>query len=150
MMCTLPEIADAFSCSPDTIERWCKRTYKKSFADVFKEFSQGGKRSLRRMQFHLAERNASMAIFLGRQYLGQSDNPAADGDAESLQMIGRLGSLLEKARKTYDAQVASSCASEGLGAAPQDGLPPSGLGEPPVPKKKTTRRKAKSTGDDAE
>lgn len=32
----------------------------------------------------LAEKNASMAIFLGKQYLGQSDNPEAPDDANEL------------------------------------------------------------------
>ena len=75
LQCTLTEIADFFNCSEDTIERWCKRTFNESFADVFKKKSGKGKISLRRAQFKLAEKNASMAIWLGKQYLGQSDNP---------------------------------------------------------------------------
>ena len=30
------------------------------------------------MQFQLAERSATLLIFLGKQYLGQSDNPVAE------------------------------------------------------------------------
>lgn len=73
MMCTLNEIAGFFNCSPDTIERWCKRTYKTTFADVYKKLSAKGKISLRRNQFKLSEKSAAMAIFLGKQYLNQSD-----------------------------------------------------------------------------
>lgn len=69
----LAEIAGWFDCSEDTIERWCKRTFGKGFADTFKTHSQSGKISLRRYQFKLAEKNAAMAIFLGKQYLGQRD-----------------------------------------------------------------------------
>ena len=72
--CTLAEIAGVFDCSEDTIERWCKRTYKASFAEAFKRLSAGGRMSLRRIQFKLAEKAAAMAIFLGKQYLGQRDN----------------------------------------------------------------------------
>lgn len=72
-MCTLDEIAGAFDCSPDTIERWCKRTYKTNFADIYKKYSSLGKMSLRRAQFRLAEKSAAMAIFLGKNYLGQTD-----------------------------------------------------------------------------
>ena len=75
IQCTLAEIAGWFGCSEDTIERWCKRTFGKGFADAFKTFSQSGKISLRRYQFKLAEKNAAMAIFLGKQYLGQRDEP---------------------------------------------------------------------------
>lgn len=75
LQCTLEEIAGWFQCSPDTIERWSKRTYGIGFADAFKRFSQSGKISLRRYQFKIAEKNAAMAIFLGKQYLGQRDAP---------------------------------------------------------------------------
>lgn len=75
IQCTLAEIAGWFDCSEDTIERWCKRTFGKGFADTFKTHSQSGKISLRRYQFKLAEKNAAMAIFLGKQYLGQKDEP---------------------------------------------------------------------------
>jgi hypothetical protein len=75
LQCTLAEIAGWFGCSEDTIERWCKRTYTAGFADTFKTHSQSGKISLRRYQFKIAEKNAAMAIFLGKQYLGQKDEP---------------------------------------------------------------------------
>lgn len=73
LFCTLDEIAGFFNCSPDTIERWCKREYKANFAEVFKRYSAAGKISLRRYQFKLAEKSAAMAIFLGKNYLEQSD-----------------------------------------------------------------------------
>ena len=74
MQCTLKEIAGFFDCSEDTIERWCKRIYKESFADTYKKHCAAGLISLRRNQFKLAERSAAMAIFLGKQYLGQTDH----------------------------------------------------------------------------
>lgn len=45
-----------------------------TFSDTFAEKRKTGKISLRRMQWRLAEKNATMAIFLGKQYLGQRDN----------------------------------------------------------------------------
>lgn len=74
LQCTLEEIAGVFDCSADTIERWCKREYGETFAEVYKKHSANGKISLRRIQFKLAEKSAAMAIFLGKQYLGQKDN----------------------------------------------------------------------------
>ena len=74
IMCTLEEISGWFGCSEDTIERWCKRTYGQKFADAYKKYSANGRISLRRAQFRLAEKNAAMAIFLGKQYLGQRDS----------------------------------------------------------------------------
>lgn len=73
LQCTLAEIASFFQCSEDTIERWCKRELKISFADAFKRYSANGKISLRRWQFKMAEHNCAMAIFLGKNWLGQSD-----------------------------------------------------------------------------
>ena len=73
IQCTLSEISSWFKCSEDTIERWCKRELKMSFADAFKTWSADGKISLRRNQFKMAEHNVSMAIWLGKQYLGQKE-----------------------------------------------------------------------------
>ena len=99
MMCTLDEIAGFFSCSPDTIERWCKRTYKMTFADIFKEKSAKGKMTLRRYQWQLAEKNVGMAIFLGKQYLGQKDTVEYE-DKEALNRLDAiLGGLSERAKQ---------------------------------------------------
>ena len=73
MQATVQEIAGFFDCSHDTIERWVKQEYGKTFADVFKSKRVGGLLSLRRSQFKLAEKNAAMAIWLGKQYLAQKD-----------------------------------------------------------------------------
>lgn len=60
--------------SEKTLDAWCRRTYGDTFSPVYAVKRQAGKMSLRRMQWRLAERNASMAIFLGKQFLGQTDN----------------------------------------------------------------------------
>lgn len=73
LQCTLSEIASYFDCCEDTVENWCKATYGESFSDIFSKKREIGKISLRRAQFRLAEKNASMAIFLGKNYLKQSD-----------------------------------------------------------------------------
>lgn len=73
IMCTLEEVASFFDCDPRTIERFCKREYNESFVDVSKKKQGLGRISLRRAQFRLAEKNATMAIFLGKNYLGQAD-----------------------------------------------------------------------------
>ena len=80
IQCTETEIANWFKCSVDTIERWCKETYADedgkpmSFAEVFKVYSVDGKISLRRFQFRQAEKSYAMAIWLGKQWLGQRDS----------------------------------------------------------------------------
>lgn len=73
IFCTEEEIAGFFDCSVDTVGRFCKREYGATFAETYKKLSYAGKISLRRAQFRLAEKNATMAIFLGKNYLGQAD-----------------------------------------------------------------------------
>lgn len=73
LQCTKAEIAGFFGVSEDTVERWCKRTYKESFAVVFANKRSNGKISLRRSQFRLAEKDSRMAIWLGKQYLEQCE-----------------------------------------------------------------------------
>lgn len=73
LQCTEIEIADWFDCSEDTINRWCKRMYGKTFAEVYAKKRGKGKISLRRKQWKLAEKSPAMAIFLGKQYLGQKE-----------------------------------------------------------------------------
>lgn len=74
LFCTEEDIADFFECSVDTINRWCKRTYGTTFADIYPKKRARGKISLRRWQMESAQKgNASMQIFLGKQYLGQRD-----------------------------------------------------------------------------
>ena len=85
IQCTLLEIASFFDCCDDTINNWCKETYGETFSVVYKRFSASGKISLRRYQFKLAENNVTMAIWLGKQWLGQRDevdmNHNVDGSA---------------------------------------------------------------------
>lgn len=73
IQCTKLEIANFLGCSVDTLDR------DANFAEHYKKGLDGGKMSLRRMQFKLAEKNSAMAIFLGKQYLGQKDNPDENG-----------------------------------------------------------------------
>lgn len=83
IQCTREEICSVLGVSVPTLHRWCKREYKESFETVFKSKSELGKSSLRRIQFELAKKSSAMAIFLGKQYLGQKDTV----DTNALQRI---------------------------------------------------------------
>lgn len=74
LQCTLEEICGWFDVTDKTLDRWCKETYGESFSEVFAKKREAGKISLRRSQWRLAEKSAAMAIFLGKNYLGQSDH----------------------------------------------------------------------------
>ena len=73
LQCTVEEMCGWFGVSPKTLYSWVKRTYGENFSTIFSQKRERGKISLRRSQWRLAEKNASMAIFLGKQYLGQRD-----------------------------------------------------------------------------
>lgn len=73
LQCTESEIAGWFGVSIDTLNRWCKKTYRMTFEDTFAEKREAGKISLRRAQFQMAQNNPTMAIWLGKQYLGQRE-----------------------------------------------------------------------------
>ena len=73
LQCTLEEICGWFGVTDKTLDGWCKRTYRASFSEVFRQKRGLGKVSFRSRQWRRAEKSASMAIWLGKQYLGQRD-----------------------------------------------------------------------------
>ena len=74
LQCTEREFCSWFDVSDDTLNKWCKENYDgRTFLDVFKEKRENGMISLRRTQFQLAEKSPAMAIFLGKNLLGQTD-----------------------------------------------------------------------------
>lgn len=84
--CTGEEQAAILGIDYDTLNRACKREKKKSFADYFQQKSASGKMSLRRKQFTTAlDGNPTMLIWLGKNWLGQTDSIADDG-AEPVPM----------------------------------------------------------------
>lgn len=80
IQCTEKEIADVLGVCVETLSRAVKAEKKMTFAEYYALASEGGKTSIRRMQYKLAmEGDRTMLIFLGKNYLGQSDNPQRAG-----------------------------------------------------------------------
>lgn len=99
LQCTEAEICSFFNVTDKTLNAWCRKTYKGTFSEVFRLKRGKGKISLRRIQFQLAEKSAAMAIWLGKQYLGQSDNPIEDISVDDKQEDELSKSLKELAEK---------------------------------------------------
>lgn len=58
----------------DTLSRWCKREFGVNFQEYSRQNSlMALKIQLRRNQFELSKHSVPMAIFLGKQWLGQTD-----------------------------------------------------------------------------
>lgn len=70
VMCTEEEIAACLGVKKDTLHT---PHNKKIFLDAYEKGRENGKMSLRRNQYELSKVNATMAIWLGKQYLGQKD-----------------------------------------------------------------------------
>ena len=98
LQCTLEEICGWFGVTDKTLNSWCKRTYSKSFSEVFRQKRSTGKISLRRSQWKLAEKNANMAIWLGKQYLGQKDIVEVGVEKDNVQDDALSKSLRELAK----------------------------------------------------
>lgn len=74
IQCTGEECAAFIGIDYDTLQRALKRDKKTTFTDYYAQKSASGKISLRRRQFQAAEDgNSTMLVWLGKQWLGQSD-----------------------------------------------------------------------------
>ena len=101
IQCTQVEIASVLELSVDTLERRVKSKFKMTYAEYYKKRSAGGKMSLRRAQWTKAigttknvkneqtgeietiqnnDGNVTMQIWLGKQYLNQSESPVGESD----------------------------------------------------------------------
>lgn len=92
IQCTQQEIASFLGCHRDTLLR------DEKFCDIYKKGMENGKMSLRRIQFKLAEKNTSMAIFLGKQYLGQKD--VVETQHVENGILNELVGAIENAKKS--------------------------------------------------
>ena len=84
ILCTKEEICSFFNVSDDTLQRWCRQTYGTTFAKAMAAHSDRGRISLRRYQFELAKKNPTMAIWLGKQYLNQTDRQEMEIGGEGI------------------------------------------------------------------
>lgn len=84
IQCTAREICDVLGVSMNTLQKFCKKTYGKTFDAISPEFKSKGKASLRRQGLKLAESNPAVWIFLAKNYLGMADTVAPEPDNEAV------------------------------------------------------------------
>lgn len=105
IQCTQSEMAGLLKVHHETLSIRVADHYGEDYPSVYKKLSEGGKCSLRRNQFVQSKTNASMAIFLGKNWLGQTDGreekaPPNDKAIESeLELIKQNARLLEKTQE---------------------------------------------------
>ncbi len=73
IQCTGEECASVMDVSYSTLTRRVMEKFGIGFEEYSTQKRAGGKMSLRRRQLEMAQDNPTMAIWLGKQYLGQSD-----------------------------------------------------------------------------
>ena len=90
IQCTQDEIASFLSISTRTLQR------DEQFMELFNRGRENGKMSLRRIQWKHAEKSVPMAIWLGKQYLGQRDKVeyTDDGMKAINENINNIANLL--------------------------------------------------------
>lgn len=88
MQCTSHEIAAWFNCSVDTLENRLRTEKGKKFSDYYKEKKEIGRISLRRAQYQAATEkgNITMMIWLGKQYLGQTEKIEQDVNVQEIKI----------------------------------------------------------------
>ena len=82
----------------DTVSRWCKREFGCTFQEFrTKNGAMALKIQLRKNQLELSKHSAPMAIFLGKNYLGQSDVMRVESRAD-----GSLADLIDGLKEPVD------------------------------------------------
>lgn len=74
IQCTMSEISAVMEIPLSTLST------RPDFSETYKNGLENGKSSLRRIQFKMAEKSAAMAIWLGKQYLGQTEKIEVTND----------------------------------------------------------------------
>ena len=94
--CSVSEIASIIGVSKDTINRRC--------GDIMERARDEGRMSLRRAQFHKAinEGNVVMQIFLGKNWLGQSDNPVSSSSTKILPWNDEVDDAVQEEQEQLD------------------------------------------------
>ena len=91
IQCTQEEIASFLGISSRTLLR------DEKFKELFAKGRENGKMSLRRIQWKHAEKSVPMAIWLGKQYLGQRDNIEVANTDELNKVKELLGKIQDGA-----------------------------------------------------
>ena len=116
MQCSEIEIAEWFHCGISTIVSRVREQFGISFQEYFQKHRVGGLISLRRNMFKLSEKNANMAIFLAKNWLGMVDkteiaNPIGERfrvehnvEDKLLGMFNRLAARRGEAEDSQESQ----------------------------------------------
>lgn len=112
VQCTRDQICGVLCIDHKTLNKWCKKEYGSTFEDVFAILREGGLGSLRMTQFRMSETNPTMAIWLGKQYLHQADDPSRLAKGEAVE--NKLAAFLDALTDAVGGKSASVSAEEAI------------------------------------
>ena len=99
---SMSDILGFFRISRSTLQRWVRENYGKSFEEVANELRGFGNVSLLRHLFILSQKNAAVAIFLAKNWLGMSDDPRPADSGEARKEFTAAIKAATKAIDTMD------------------------------------------------
>jgi hypothetical protein len=101
---TAAECASVLGISQDTLERRLKTEHGCTFTEFYNRHSAPGKCSLRRLQWKLARAgNPTMLIWLGKQWLGQTDKTEHAEDEATAQPVQVVVNVVDASVPRADA-----------------------------------------------
>jgi len=115
IQCTTKEVCSVMEMSEDFLSEATEQHFKTPFKKLRMEWAESGKASLRRKQWILADKSASMAMFLGKQYLGQTEDYGVNHGGQVIQEVIQYGDQPSKPWKRDEGED-SSVQSEGVSA----------------------------------
>ncbi len=91
IQCTQEEIASVLNISVRTLQR------DEEFCRIYKNGMDNGKMSLRRMQWAAANQgNTTMLVWLGKQYLGQTDKQDVTNNIKANDFTESIKAFVDK------------------------------------------------------
>lgn len=100
LQCTQSEIASVLKVHPNTLSDRVHDKYQEDYSTTYKKYSEGGKTSVRRYQFKMAQKSCAMAIWLGKQWLGQTDSK--DENKFDPEQLAKLMLILQQMSKMQE------------------------------------------------
>ena len=91
MQSTVREICGFIEISEDAMLDACKENWDMTPSEKFADWYEGGKCSLRRKQWILADTSAAVVIFLGKQILKQTDDHVLNHKGDMNYVIQHFG-----------------------------------------------------------
>jgi hypothetical protein len=81
----------------ETLNRLCEDRFDMRFSEYIKSEAAGGRTSLRRMQWDAARQgNPTMLVWLGKQYLGQSDKVESSNTNRNIEIANLTDEQIDR------------------------------------------------------